>query len=59
MSEIRRFTINSMHTWQKIEKKYGLPTRNAHDERALPSFEYFMLGRFDFDIQYDMSKMYG
>jgi hypothetical protein len=59
MPEIRQFIKDNVDTWQKMEWKYGLQTGHAHNGRILPGFEYFMMTKFDFDRQYDMSKMYG
>lgn len=57
--EIRKFIKENIDTWHKLEKEKGLQTGHADSERTFPGFEYFMMTQFDFDRQYDMSKMYG
>ncbi|KAH7066146.1 hypothetical protein BKA63DRAFT_453765 [Paraphoma chrysanthemicola] len=57
--EIRKFIKGNIDVWHKLEKLHGLQTGHADNERVFPGFEYFLMTQFDFDRQYDMSKMYG
>jgi hypothetical protein len=57
--EIRAFIKENIETWQQVEKKHGLQTGHADNERVFQGFEYFLMTQFDFDRQYDMTKMYG
>lgn len=56
--EVRTYIKENMGTWSAIEKKYGLKTGRADSALTYKGFEYFLLTQFDFDRQYDMSKMY-
>ena len=57
--EIRTFIKDNIDTWKELEKKHGLQEGHAHNDKVFPGFEYFLMTQFDFDRQYDMSKMYG
>ncbi|KAI4593137.1 hypothetical protein KJ359_010061 [Pestalotiopsis sp. 9143b] len=57
--EVRSFIKANLGIWETMEKKYKLPSGHADNPRTVPGFEYFLLTQFDFDRQYDMSKMYG
>ncbi|KAH7377329.1 hypothetical protein BKA66DRAFT_496475 [Pyrenochaeta sp. MPI-SDFR-AT-0127] len=56
--EIRQFIKDNISTWNELEKKHGLQAGHAHNDKVFPGFEYFLMTQFDFDRQYDMSKMY-
>jgi len=58
-TEIRKYIKEHMDVWEKLEKEKGLQTGHADSPRTFPGFEYFLMTQFDFDRQYDMSKMYG
>ncbi|ORY06912.1 hypothetical protein BCR34DRAFT_489840 [Clohesyomyces aquaticus] len=57
--EIRQYIKAHMDTWEKLEKEKGLQTGHADSPRTFPGFEKFLMTHFDFDRQYDMTKMYG
>ncbi|KAH7121051.1 hypothetical protein B0J11DRAFT_490887 [Dendryphion nanum] len=57
--EMRKFIKENIETWKKLEKEHGLQSGHADSERTFPGFEYFLMTQFDFDRQYDMTKMYG
>jgi hypothetical protein len=57
--EVRAYIKEHMSAWQALEKKEGLQTGHADSPKTFQGFEYFLLTQFDFDRQYDMSKMYG
>jgi hypothetical protein len=57
--EIRKFIKENMDTWRTMEEKHGLQKGHADSEKVIPGFEYFLMTQFNFDRQYDMSKMYG
>jgi hypothetical protein len=57
--EVRSYIKEHFADWAAMEKKYGLQSGHADSPRITPGFEYFLLTQFDFDRQYDMSKMYG
>ncbi|KAF2013898.1 hypothetical protein BU24DRAFT_350870 [Aaosphaeria arxii CBS 175.79] len=57
--EIRKYIKDHFAEWQKLEKEYGLQTGHADSDKTFPGFEYFLMTQFDFDRQYDMTKMYG
>lgn len=56
--EVRRYIKEHLKEWEAMENKYGLQRGHADNPRIFPGFEYFLLTQFDFDRQYDMSKMY-
>jgi hypothetical protein len=56
--EMRKFIKDNIKTWHDMESKHGLQTEHADSPRVFPGFEYFLMTQFDFDRQYDMSKMY-
>jgi hypothetical protein len=41
-----------------MEKQHGLRNGIADSDLTFQGFEYFLLTQFDFDRQYDMTKMY-
>ena len=57
--EMRTFIKENLGAWKEAEEKYGLQQGHAHNDKVMPGFEYFLMTQFDFDRQYDMSKMYG
>jgi hypothetical protein len=57
--EIRAFIKQNIETWRMLEGKHGLQKGHADSERVFQGFEYFLMTQFDFDRQYDMSKVYG
>lgn len=56
--EIRIFIKENLETWKKLEESDVLQKGHAHNDKVFPGFEYFLMTQFDFDRQYDMSKMY-
>lgn len=56
--EVRSYIRDNFSVWEGMEKKYGLQSGHADSPRITPGFEYFLLTQFDFDRQYDMTKMY-
>lgn len=56
--EVRTYIKENIGTWHKMEEKYGLKTGRADSDKTFKGFEYFLLTQFDFDRQYDMTKMY-
>lgn len=57
--EVRTYVKEHMDTWNKLEKENGLKTGIVDSDLIFKGFEYFLLTQFDFDRQYDMTKMYG
>lgn len=57
--EMRKFIKDNLDTWKKLEEEHGLQSGHADSPRVFPGFEYFLMTQFDFDRQYDMTKMYG
>jgi hypothetical protein len=58
-TEVRTYIKEHFDIWQKLEKKHDLKSGIADSELTFKGFEYFLLTQFDFDRQYDMTKMYG
>lgn len=58
-TEVRTYIKKNFRKWEEMEKKYGLKSGRADSDLTFKGFEYFLLTQFDFDRQYDMSKMYG
>jgi hypothetical protein len=56
--EVRTYIKQHIDTWNEIEKRHGLKSGIADSELTFKGFEYFLLTQFDFDRQYDMTKMY-
>jgi len=56
--EVRKYISEHLDTWKHMEEKYGLRRGIADSDLTFKGFEYFLLTQFDFDRQYDMSKMY-
>ncbi|PSN65021.1 hypothetical protein BS50DRAFT_575132 [Corynespora cassiicola Philippines] len=57
--EMRKFIKENIEVWHGLERERGLQTGHADSPRTFAGFEYFLMTQFDFDRQYDMSKMYG
>ena len=57
--EMRKFIKENISTWTRLEKEKGLQAGHADSPLTVPGFEYFLMTQFDFDRQYDMTKMYG
>jgi hypothetical protein len=57
--EMRAFIKENFGKWEAMESKYGLQSGHADNPRITAGFEYFLMTMFDFDRQFDMSKMYG
>ncbi|KAG9230628.1 hypothetical protein BJ875DRAFT_498972 [Amylocarpus encephaloides] len=58
-AEVRTYIKKHIDVWNQMERKYGLKSGIADSDLTFKGFEYFLLTQFDFDRQYDMSKMYG
>ena len=56
--EVRSYIKQHFNTWTKLEQKHSLKKGIADSDRTFKGFEYFLLTQFDFDRQYDMTKMY-
>ena len=56
--ELSQYIETNLETWRQMEKKYHLKSSVAEFDRKLPGFEYSLLKLFDFDRQYDMTKIY-
>ncbi|QDS70186.1 hypothetical protein FKW77_006431 [Venturia effusa] len=56
--EVRRYIKENFAVWEGLEREYGLVTGRADSAMTFVGFEYFLLTQFDFDRQYDMTKMY-
>lgn len=56
--EVRQFIKDNKATWESMEDKYGLKKGHIDNEKIIPGFESFLLAYFDFDRQFDMSKLY-
>ena len=56
--EVRRYIHQHLDTWKRMEREYGLRSGIADSDLTFQGFEYFLLTQFDFDRQYDMTKMY-
>jgi nucleoside-diphosphate-sugar epimerase len=57
--EVRTYIKEHMDVWNRLEKENGLKTGIVDSDLIFKGFEYFLLTQFDFDRQYDMTKMYG
>lgn len=57
-TEVRTYIKKNIETWYKLEKSFGLKSGIADSDLTFKGFEYFLLTQFDFDRQYDMTKMY-
>ncbi|KAF2669330.1 hypothetical protein BT63DRAFT_440017 [Microthyrium microscopicum] len=57
-TEVRAYIKEHLAEWKKIEKEHGLQSGFADSEMVIPGFEFFLITQFDFDRQYDMTKMY-
>jgi len=58
-NEVRAYIKKNIDAWNKLEAKHGLRSGIADSDKTFAGFEYFLLTQFDFDRQYDMTKMYG
>lgn len=56
--EVRQYICDKLQIWKELELKHGLKPGMANSDLTFPGFEYFLLYQFDFDRQYDMTKMY-
>jgi hypothetical protein len=56
--EVRTYIKEHMDVWHRLEKAKGLKTGIVDSDLIFKGFEYFLLTQFDFDRQYDMTKMY-
>jgi hypothetical protein len=56
--EVRKYIQDHLDTWRTMEAKYDLKKGIADSDLTFKGFEYFLLTQFDFDRQYDMTKMY-
>jgi hypothetical protein len=56
--EVREYIRAHFDTWKAMEKQHGLRNGIADSDLMFHGFEYFLLTQFDFDRQYDMTKMY-
>ncbi|VUC28756.1 unnamed protein product [Clonostachys rosea] len=56
--EVRQYIKENYGRWEGMEKKYGLQSGHADNERVFPGFEYFLITQFDTDRWYDMSRLY-
>lgn len=56
--EVRKYIQDHLDTWRAMEAKYNLREGIANSDLTFRGFEYFLLTQFDFDRQYDMTKMY-
>lgn len=56
--EVNKYIDEHMDAWKELGKKRELKTGNAESLRRVPGFMYAMLSLFDFDREYDMTKIY-
>lgn len=57
--EVRSYINEHLEFWEVLfEVRLGLKGGIADSDLRFPGFEYFLLTQFDFDRQYDMTKMY-
>lgn len=56
--EVRKYIHDHLDVWKKLEREYDLKRGVADSDLTFTGFEYFLLTQFDFDRQYDMTKMY-
>ncbi|KAI4951997.1 hypothetical protein J4E91_003459 [Alternaria rosae] len=56
--DVRKFINDNMETWLAMEKKYGLQHGHVDGGRGLQIAESMLMTKFDFDRQFDMTKMY-
>jgi hypothetical protein len=57
--EVRTYIRENFNIWENLEKKYNLRSGIADSSKGSVGFERWLLSDFDFDRQYDMTKMYG
>ena len=55
---VQPYIRQHLDTWKRMEKEYALRSGIADSDLAFEGFDYFLLVQFDFDRQYDMTKMY-
>ncbi|KAG9240196.1 hypothetical protein BJ878DRAFT_311979 [Calycina marina] len=58
-TEVRAYIKRNIGAWHQLEEKQGLKHSIADSEKTFAGSEYFLLTMFDFDREYDMTKMYG
>ncbi|EON67357.1 hypothetical protein W97_06610 [Coniosporium apollinis CBS 100218] len=56
--EVRKYIQEHLDTWKELEARYGLKKGIANSDLTFKGFEFFLLIQFDFDREYDMTKMY-
>lgn len=56
--EVRTWIKEHMDEWRALEKRKGLKSGRADSDLTYKGFEHFLLTQFDFDRQYDMTKIY-
>lgn len=56
--EVRKYINEHLHVWKQLEERHGLKKGVADSDLTFPGFENWLLTYFDFDRQYDMTKMY-
>lgn len=57
-TEVRTYIKEHLDDWEKLEKKHGLKPGIADSPLTFRGFEFFLLSMFDFDRQFDMTKLY-
>ncbi|KAF7185682.1 Short chain dehydrogenase sirQ [Pseudocercospora fuligena] len=55
--EVRQYIIDHLDEWKVLEQRYSLKSGVADSDLTFKGFEYFLLTQFDFDRQYNMSKI--
>lgn len=56
--EVRPYIRKHLDTWKAMEKQHRLRNGIADSDLTFQGFEHFLLTQFDFDRQYDMTKIY-
>ncbi|KAF2165616.1 hypothetical protein M409DRAFT_67017 [Zasmidium cellare ATCC 36951] len=56
--EVRSYIKEHLSVWKPLEQVHSLKPDIADSSLVYPGFEHFLLSQFDFDRQYDMTKMY-
>lgn len=56
--EVRSYIKEHLNVWKPLEQVHGLKPDIADSSLVYPGFEHFLLTQFDFDRQYNMTKMY-
>ncbi|KAI9371742.1 hypothetical protein BJX61DRAFT_548093 [Aspergillus egyptiacus] len=52
------YVLENRDRWFEMERKYGLKTGRAGNDRSLAVVPNFLMSQFDFDRQVDLSKMH-